>query len=147
MRSFKLAVKRYAAPNHLFVTALAIISFGSLGADPVPKNLANGLYDVVVDNQTPAAVQHSLVRKPTQGSRVLKYALKDRQGRVMVDIHLDGSKSIGTLNKLVAAQPGVTVVAVDRAFQAGTIEAYLTPAAAAYLATQPGIASISLVWK
>ena len=62
MRSLKFAVKRYAAPNHLFVTALAIISFGSLGADPVPKNLANGLYDVVVDSQTPAAVQHSLVR-------------------------------------------------------------------------------------
>ena len=113
------------------MVALAFISFGSLGADPVPRNLANGLYDVVIDSQTPAALQHSLVRKPTQGSRVLKYALKDRQGRILVDIHLDGSKSIGTLHKLVAAQPGVTVIAIDRSFQAGTIEAYLTPAAAA----------------
>ena len=147
MRSFKLAVKRYTAPSHLFVAALVFISFGSLGADPVPRNLANGLYDVVVDSQTPAAVQHSLVRKPTLGSRVLKYALKDRQGRVMVDIHSDGSKSIGTVHQLVAAQAGVTIVAVDRSFQAGTIEAYVTPAAAAQLATQPGIASISLVWK
>src|SRR5260221_12942128 len=147
MRSFKLAVKRYAAPSHLFVVALAFISFGSLGADPVPRNLANGLYDVVIDSQTPAALQHSLVRKPTQGSRVLKYALKDRQGRVMVDIHSDGSKSIGPVHQLVAAQAGVTIVAVDRSFQAGTIEAYVTPAAAAQLATQPGIASISLVWK
>lgn len=147
MRSFKLAVKRYAAPSHLFVVALAFISFESLCADSVPRNLANGLYDVVVDSQAPAAVQHSLVRKPTQGSRVLKYALKDRQGRVMVDIHLDGSKSIGKVHQLVAAQAGVTVVAVDRSFQAGTIEAYVTPMAAAQLATQPGIASISLVWK
>src|SRR5260370_14191858 len=127
MRSFKLAVKRYAAPTHLFVVALAFISFGSLGADPVPRNLANGLYDVVIDSQTPAALQHSLVRKPTQGSRVLKYALKDRQGRVMVDIHLDGSKSIGKVHRLAATQPEVTVVAVDRSFQGGTIESYLTP--------------------
>ncbi len=129
------------------MVALAFISFGSLGADPVPRNLANGLYDVVVDSQMPAASQHSLVRKPTQGSRVLKYALKDRQGRVMVDIHLDGSKSIGTIHRLAATQPEVTVVAVDRSFQGGTIEAYVTPSAAVRLASQPGIASISLVWK
>src|SRR5258708_30085305 len=32
MRSFKLAVKRYTAPSHLFVAALVFISFGSLGA-------------------------------------------------------------------------------------------------------------------
>jgi hypothetical protein len=147
MRSFKLALKRYVAPSHLFVVALAFISFGSLGADPVPRNLANGLYDVVIDSQMPAASQRSLVRKPTQGSRVLQYALKDTQGRVMVDIHLDGSKSIGTVHQLVAAEAGVTIVAVDRSFQAGTIEAYVTLAAAAQLATQPGIASISLVWK
>src|SRR5260370_17002302 len=127
MRSFKLAVKRYTAPSHLFVAALVFISFGSLGADPVPRNLANGLYDVVIDSQTPAALQHSLVRKPTQGSRVLKYALKDRQGRILVDIHLDGSKSIGTLHKLVAAQPGVTVIAIDPSFQPAPLQSYLTP--------------------
>ena len=147
MQTFTLEVKRYAAPVHLFVLMLAVISLGRLSADPVPRNLANGLYDVVIDSQSPASSQHSLVRKPTQGQRVLKFAVKDKQGRVMVDIHLDGSKSIGTLQKLIAGQPGVTIVAIDRAFQAGTIEAYVTPTAAAYLAAQPGIAAISLVWK
>jgi hypothetical protein len=147
MRSFKLAVKRYAAPSHLFVAALAFIWGECLCADPVPQNLANGLYDVVVDSQTLASSPHTLVRRPTQGARVSKFALKDKQGRILVDIHLDGSKSIGTLHQLVAAQPGATVVAIDRSFQAGTIEAYVTPAAAVELATKAGIASLSLVWK
>ncbi|MBV8277722.1 MAG: S8 family serine peptidase [Verrucomicrobia bacterium] len=147
MQTLTLEVRCCAAPAALLVLMLAGISFGILSADPVPRNLANGLYDVIVDSQSPASSQHSLIRKPTPGQRVLKFAVKDKQGRIMVDIHLDGSKSIGTIHKLVAAEPEAAVVAVDRSFQAGTIEAYVTPSAAVRLATQPGIASISLVWK
>ena len=147
MQLFIRVVKRYARPANLLVLALAFVSLESLSADPAPKNLANGLYDVVTDSMAPPALQHSLVMKPTQGQRVLKLALKDKQGRVLVDIHLDGSRSIGTMRKLVASRADVTVVAIDRSFQAGTIEAYVTPAAAVALATKPGIASLSLVWK
>ena len=147
MRVFTSAVKRYTAPSHLFVAALAFISIGSLGADPVPRNLANGLYDVVLDNQNATTFQHSLIRKATLADRVLRFAVKDKQGRFVVDIHLDGTKSIAAIHQLVSARQDCRVVAVERSFQAGTIEAFVTPAAAAALATQPGIASISLVWK
>jgi hypothetical protein len=147
MRSLTLAVKRYATPSHLVLLALAFSSVKSLRADAAPKNLANGLYDIVVANQAQAPFQHSLVRKPTQADRILKNALSDKQGRVMVDIHLDGTRSIAVVHKLVSSRQDCTIVAVDRSFQAGTVEAYMTPAAAAELATQPGIASLALVWK
>ena len=114
---------------------------------PVPRNLANGLYDVVVDSQAPASFQHSLIRKPTKGDRALEYAIKDKQGRFVVDIHLDGTRSIAAVRQLVRARQDCRVTAVEHSFQAGTIEAFVTPVAAATLATQPGIASISLVWK
>jgi hypothetical protein len=116
-------------------------------ADSIPTNLGCGLYDIVKDSQAAPAFQRSLIRKPTQGELVLKRAIKDAQGRIMVDIHLDGTKSIAQVLGLLGSQPGVTVVDVDLAFQAGTIEAYVTPAQAAPIAALPGVTSLSLVWK
>jgi hypothetical protein len=131
----------------LLLSLCPLLFHTSVYADEVPKNLANGLYELVEDSQISPALQRSLVRKPTAGERVSKFALKDTQGRIMVDIHLDGTRSIGAVRSLVSSVKDVTVTAEDRAFQAGTIEAYMTPAAAANLAQQPGIAALSLVWK
>ena len=119
----------------------ALLFHTSVHADEVPKNLANGLYELVEDSQISPALQRSLVRKPTEGERVSKFALKDTQGRIMVDIHLDGTRSIAAVRSLVSSEKDVTFIAEDRAFQAGTIEAYMTPAAAANLAQQRGIAA------
>jgi hypothetical protein len=66
-------------------------------AEGIPKNLANGLYELVEDSQISPALQRSLVRKPTAGERVSKFALKDTQGRIMVDIHLDGTSAIAAV--------------------------------------------------
>jgi hypothetical protein len=129
------------------ILILALSLYTTANADPIPTNLGCGLYDVVKDSQVSPAFQQSLIRMPTQGQRILKRALKDSQGRIMVDIHLDGTKSIAQVRKVVTSQPGVTVTAEDRAFQAGAIEAYVTPAGASQIALIPGVTSVSLVWK
>src|SRR5260370_40097685 len=124
-----LTVRRHVR-TYLSVLVFALSSYTSANADSIPNNLGCGLYDVVRDSQVSPAFQRSLIRTPTQGQRILKRALKDSQGRIMVDIHLDGTKSIAQVRQLVASQPRVTVVAEDRAFQAGAIEAYNAPTAA-----------------
>jgi hypothetical protein len=116
-------------------------------ADGTPRNLADGLYEIVQESQASPALQQSLVRKPTGTDRLSKFALKDEQGRFMVDVHLDGTRSIAAVRAMLLSQKDVTFIAEDHAFQAGTIEAYMTPAAAADLAQKPGIAALSLVWK
>src|SRR5258708_4212861 len=141
-----LTLRRQVA-RCLSILTLALSLYTTANADTIPVNLGCGLYDVVKDSQVSPAFQRSLIRTPTQGQRILEQALKDPSGRIMVDIHLDGTKSIAQVRKLVASQPSVTVVAEDRAFQAGTIEAYISPSAAAQLAVMPGVTSVSLVWK
>ena len=142
-----LTARRNDASVYGLMLVVALFSFTSAYADSIPKNLSCGLYEVVADSQSSPGLQGTLIKKPTQAQRILERAQRDSQGRIMVDIHLDGSKSIAQTRNLVASEPGVTVLAVDRAFQAGNIEAYVTPAAAAQLALTPGVASLSLVWK
>ncbi len=96
---------------------LATFSYPGANADWIPKNLGCGLYDVVKESQLAAPVQRSLVRKPTQGEEAMKRALKDSQGRIMVDIHLDGTTSIAQARNLIAFQTGVSIIAEDRAFK------------------------------
>ena len=141
-----LTVQRHVR-TYLSVLVFALSSYTRASADSVPNNLGCGLYEVVRDSQVSPAFQRSLVRKTTQGERNLRRALKDSEGRIMVDIHLDGSKTIAQVRRGVASQPGVNILAEDRAFQAGTIEAYVTPDAAAQIAVVPGVTSVSLVWK
>ena len=141
-----LTVRRHVR-TYLSVLVFALSSYTSANADSIPNNLGCGLYDVVRDSQVSPSFQRSLIRKVTPGERILRRALKDSQGRIMVDIHLDGSKTIAQVRRVVTSQPGVKIVAEDRAFQAGTIEAYVTPNAAAQIAVVPGVTSVSLVWK
>ena len=138
---------RHHVSTCLSILLLALSHSTTVRADSIPANLGCGLYEVVKDSLAAPALQQSSVRALNRGQSILKRALKDSQGRIMVDIHLDGTKSIAHVRQVLASQPGVTVLAEDRAFQAGTIEAYVTPAAATQIAVLPGITSVSLVWK
>ena len=144
---FTPTVRQHCVSAYLSALVFALLSCPNVQAGSIPTNLGCGLYDVVKESQVSPAFQRSLIRTPTPGQQILERALKDSSGRIMVDIHLDGTKSIAQVRKLVASQPSVTVVAEDRAFQAGTIEAYISPGAAAQLAVLPGVTSVSLVWK
>src|SRR5260370_26796699 len=88
-----LTVQRHVR-TYLSVLVFALSSYTRASADSVPNNLGCGLYEVVRDSQVSPAFQRSLVRKTTQGERNLRRARKDSEGPIIVDIHLDGSKTI-----------------------------------------------------
>jgi hypothetical protein len=112
-----------------------------------PKNLANGLYEIVQQSQSAPGAFRSLVLKPTISSGIKQRMLWDDTGKVMVDVHLDGSKTFAELSAALHNDSEVDVTAEEPNYQSGVIEAYVTPQAAGRIATIGGIRSLSAVLK
>jgi hypothetical protein len=129
------------------LAALASLFLPLAYGGTTPKNLANGLYEIVEQNRTAPGAARSLVLRPTVSSGIRQKMLWDETGKVMVDIHLDGSKAFAELSSLLRNDSQVEVTAEEPNYQSGVIEGYVTPEAAARIASSPGVRSLSAVLK
>jgi hypothetical protein len=139
-----LTIRTFGVTSCVAIASLFVpLAYGGT----TPKNLANGLYEVVQQSQSAPGAFRSLVLKPTISSGIKQRMLWDDSGKVMVDIHLNGSKTFAELSAAFHNDSEVDVTAEEPGYQSGVIEAYVTPQAAARIATTSGVRSLSAVIK
>ena len=140
--------KRKAALISILGTLIGATGF--LGAQEMPKNLAGGLEELVKAHAADPAGFPTLTRDLATG----KYSTDPKKSRLMVDsskrvlvqVFLDGRVLSDAMEQKVA-QLGGQVVAVDKEWRKGVVDAYIPVAAAVRLATEPGVRSITLSRK
>jgi hypothetical protein len=145
--------------RHIRAGALAVGIAGALLATPLfarqlPQNLGYGLDKLV---ESDAALRSGSAIGPLFNGYTTEAAadyaaraIRDTAtGRVMVDIVLNGRIPVDTVRSaLLAAVPGMTIVAVDPKYRrTGIIEAYVTVADAQNIAQAKGVKSVFLALK
>jgi Subtilase family len=125
------------------VLAGALLSVSTLTAGPLPKNLGNGLRELLEQRQaqsgattkTAPAIASSGVGRP--GSMQF-----DQSGRVLVDILLDSAVPYEQTRASILANGGTQLLAEDRNYRGGVIEAYLAVDAVGIIARTPGVSAV-----
>jgi hypothetical protein len=114
---------RFAFPARicLFITTVLFSAFAD--AATIPKNLANGLYEIVKEKLTAGVNARSLVLRPSIDLASRDRMLWDQTGRIKVDIRLNGLRSFSEMSTAMKADPEIQVTAETADYQAGIIEA------------------------
>jgi len=116
------------------------LSAGLLGAaSDVPANLDNGVQELLNES--------SATRAATAGAKtpsgVSRKAIRDRENRVMLNIHLNGKTTIAEMRAQLEAA-GAKVTAEAGYYRQGVISAFVPVNKIADMARSPGVLSISL---
>src|SRR3954462_3792554 len=120
-----------------------IISFQQLSAAAdAPANVDNGVRELL--NADPAMSVAAAARKGgADGSGVVRKAVRDKQNRVMLNIHLNGKVSLQEVrNALVAS--GANVTAETNLYRHGAISAFVPIDKIAEVARRSGVLSVSM---
>lgn len=143
--------RRFRIPAALALPAGALLLFtASLQAGPIPANLGTGLRGLVAKHHAarqPGSPVARQVQQATTNPDMLTVdnesaMIMDDQGRVLVDVLVDGQSTHGKARKALKAIPGATITTEDRKYRAGIIEAYVPVDALADLARAKGISSV-----
>ena len=134
--------------SRFFPVAAAVVLILSAGSAPaasnLPANLDNGLR-VLLENRQ--AKQQNLAANVSATApsvaAVMRRAVQDEQGRVMVNIRLDGKTPLATLRDQVATAGG-KVAAESAVYRKGILSAFLPVDSIATAAQFPGVLSASL---
>jgi Subtilase family len=114
------------------------------GGSDLPANIDHALRQFLVSGQTAAQASAT---PATGGTRKLRgargLALRDAQGRVLVDIHLNGKVPIADMRSLLISA-GAKIVAENSSYRRGVISVFVPVSGVADLARSPGVLSISL---
>ncbi|WP_287128585.1 FG-GAP-like repeat-containing protein [Candidatus Cyanaurora vandensis] len=127
----------------LALLAVPFLLWAPVQARPIPENLGSGLERLVQWqlNGLPADPEEARL---AEGFRTL--AQRDAQGRVLVNIHLDGKQKLPQLKRNVQGL-GLKVVAESATYRKGVLSAYLPLEQAVTVARLAGVRSVTLVPK
>ena len=112
----------------------------ALAAPDVPANLDNGLR-ALLEGQQNSSVSGNTPSQPLDG--IAKKAVRDKEGRVMVNVRLDGNVALPEIRKQIIAAGG-TVTAENSSYRHGVLSAYLPVSKIAEIARAPGVLSVSM---
>lgn len=141
----------FRIPSALALPAGAFLLLTApLQAGPIPANLGNGLQSLVARQHAArqpggpvarqvqqATTNPEMFTVDTAGSMII-----DDQGRVLVDVLVDGLSTQGKVRKALNAIPDATITTEDKKYRAGIIEAYVPVEALADLARAKGVSSV-----
>jgi Subtilase family len=133
------------AHNFLRIAVAAACSILGSGwmvaAAEVPQNIDNGLRAHLEDQQQNRAVRGNVPSSRVRG--IARKVVRDEQGRVLVNIRLDGKVSLLEIrNQIIAA--GGNVTAENSAYRQGVLSAYVPAGKIAEVARMPGVLSASM---
>jgi hypothetical protein len=129
----------------LIAASIALLSMRTLTAGPAPKNLGNGLRELLEQRHTQsraAATTTPALNKSKGGIDFQRMMQFDQSGRVLVDILLDNAIPYEQARASILANTGTRVTAEDRSYRGGVIEAYLPVEAVAMIARTPGVSTV-----
>jgi hypothetical protein len=129
----------------LLFVALWLISLSTtLAADPsVPANVDSHLQRLIQRARNAAT---SRAAPQTQVDTTDIPGRFDAQGRVLVDIHLDGTQRIEAVEHTLNSQQ-IRIQAKNATFHHGVIAAYVTPGQAETAARMPGVRAVVMEGK
>ncbi len=135
----------------LLFGALWLISLSTtLAADPsVPANVDSHLQRLIERARSAAAsnvAPQTLARPQAQVDTTDIPGRFDAQGRVLVDIHLDGTQRIDAIEQALNSQQ-IRIQAKNATFHHGVIAAYVTPGQAETAARVPGVRAVVMEGK
>jgi hypothetical protein len=126
------------------IGVLCLAAAGVMAADSqIPANLDSGLREVMAEAQSGRSVAASANAPNQQQRGIARLAVRDLQGRVMVNIHLNGSVPIAQVRNQLASL-GAKITAENNSYRNGLISAYVPVNKLAELARSPGVLSLSL---
>lgn len=122
---------------HSLACALAVVALSPtlLEAKDAVPNLGGGLEQFAA----PAAAARSAARS---ASPLINPVQFDDAGRALVKVTLDGRAPLATILQSLQSTPGVEVIASDKNYRAGVIEAYVPTNSLVSVATQRGVLSV-----
>jgi len=131
----------------VILTALGagLLSLPTLTAGPIPKNLGNGLREILEQKQAAAQAGAAAKTAPAISRGGADYARMmqfDQGGRVLVDILLDNATPYDQTRSSILANQGTQITAEDRNYRGGVMEAYLPIDAIAIVARTPGVSAV-----
>lgn len=130
--------RSFTSPTHLTACVAALfIGIGLSNSEAArPRNLGSGL-DKVLDlyQKNPSAF--------VQKARASKWFTADDQGRVVVNVHLDGTLPLAKV-RLAAEKLGASSVAELASYRNGVISLFVPISKVEALATAPGVSSVIL---
>ena len=125
----------------VLVTAFCVTTYAA-APPPIPDNMGGGLRQLVEAQQNGAAAPASVSATAMLEPRLLR----DAQSRVLVNVWLDGQRSLGEVhNSLVML--GASVSAELAAYRKGVIAAYVPVERASEAASLRGVKSLTLEHK
>ncbi len=129
----------------LIATGVVLLRALTLTAGPVPKNLGNGLRELLEQKQAAAQPGAAAATAPTttkSGADHARLMQFDQSGRVLVDILLDSATPYDQTRAAIAAYDNAQLIAEDRDYRSGVIEAYLPVDAVAIVARTAGVSAV-----
>jgi Subtilase family len=109
---------------------------------PVPENVGSGLRQLIEEQQSAAAAPSAVSAAALLEPRLLR----DEQSRVLVNVWLDGNRSLRDVHESLASL-GANVSAELGAYHKGVISAFVPVERASEAAGLPGVRSITLEHK
>ncbi|WP_218079830.1 S8 family peptidase [Anthocerotibacter panamensis] len=121
---------------------LSLLAGPALAKPAIPQNLGNGLYQIMEEYLKGPSVPANTSIAPD----ALGLAMQDAQGRVLVDIHMDGSTPMASVKRSLRAE-GMQVTAETERYRAGVLEGYVPLNKVPQMAQTAGVSSMILVPK
>ena len=111
----------------------------TLLATPIPANLGNGLRTLIQKQSSGPSVSSLLDYE--------KLKITDAQGRVLVDIMLNGTVSLSTMQSRITALGNNKITISKANYRKGVIEAFVPLTQASTIAKMEGVSAVHLVPK
>ncbi len=140
--------RRFCAPFALTALSLALLATAAQSASVSPK-LGTGLKQLVEQHQAALASPNARAHEDSEALTVVNNGvmMADAEGRALVDLLVDGLSNYDAVRRAVLGLPGVKLIAEDRKYRAGIIEAYVPVALLDRLAKMKGVSAVQGVMR